>query len=77
MKPGQLLQIVYAGKPVRPGPSGWTMKDDRGYPKDDGKLAINLYGEPWITTAGTFWFVYIGSDNLSKLVHEEYLNILS
>lgn len=76
MKPGQLLQIAYAGKQIRPGPSGWTMNKDQGYPRDDGKFAINLYDEPYVTSSGTFWFVFIGSDNCEKLIHEEYLDVV-
>jgi hypothetical protein len=52
------------------------MNEDQGYPGDDGKFAINLYGEPHVTTAGIFWFVFIGSDNHGKLIHEEYLEVI-
>lgn len=75
MKAGDLVRISYAGKPYHPGRTGWSMNDDLGYPGGDGKLAINLYDEPHVTTAGTFWTVLIGGAK-KKSICEAYLEVI-
>jgi len=76
IRKGALVRIDYSGKPYYPGKTGGSMENDQGYPGDSGKLALNLYSEPHVTSAGTFWMVMIGEDPRMKLIHEEYLEVI-
>lgn len=76
IKKGSLVRIAYAGKPYHPGKTGWSRDDDQGYPGDDGKVALSIYEEPHVTSAGTFWMVLIGEDNRKKLIHSDYLEMI-
>ena len=78
MKPGDLVRIQYSGKEYYPGKTGWNMTDDHGYPGLQGKIGLNLYEEPHVTSAGRFWMLLIsGEVTMKKLIHEEYCEVVS